>query len=118
LASNRGDNVDKVQLISLDVRNGHEEVVASDPEQEVDLDDTVFSPQTHRPAAGAQCSWTPQSDITCLERPGCYRSPDILASCVTAGLRDELCIARVASERRRFTNLALVWGLVCRRFKK
>lgn len=51
LASNHGANADLVRLISLDVRNGHEEVVASDPAQEVDLDETVFSPQTRRPAA-------------------------------------------------------------------
>jgi len=51
LASNHGESVDKVRLVSLDIRDGHEEVVASDPEQEVDLDETVFSPHTHRPTA-------------------------------------------------------------------
>ena len=51
LASNHGEQEDLVRLISLDIRNGHEEMVASDPLQQVDLDETVFSPQTRRPAA-------------------------------------------------------------------
>jgi dipeptidyl aminopeptidase/acylaminoacyl peptidase len=51
LASNHGETADLVRLISLDIRNGHEEVVASDPAQQVDLDETVFAPQTRRPAA-------------------------------------------------------------------
>lgn len=51
LASNRGDATDKVRLVSLDISDGHEQVIASDPAQEVDLEDTVFSPSTHLPAA-------------------------------------------------------------------
>ncbi len=64
LASNHGDSVDRVRLVALDIRDGHEDAVASDPEQEVDLDETVFSPRTHRPAAtvyegdtGARYAW-------------------------------------------------------------
>jgi dipeptidyl aminopeptidase/acylaminoacyl peptidase len=64
LTSNHGENADLIRLISLDIRNGHEEVVAADPAQQVDLDETVFSPQTRRPAAtvykgdaGAQYVW-------------------------------------------------------------
>jgi dipeptidyl aminopeptidase/acylaminoacyl peptidase len=68
LASNHGEKADLVRLISLDVRNGHEEVVASDPAQQVDLDETVFSPQTRRPAAtvykgdaGLRYAWSDRS---------------------------------------------------------
>ncbi len=78
LESNHGDDVDKVRLVSLDVRDGHEEVVASDPAQEVDLDETVFSPRTHRPAAtvyegdaGARYAWqdpSMQADFRRLQR--------------------------------------------------
>lgn len=77
LASNHGGNVDKIRLISLDIRDGHEERVASDPAQEVDLDETVFSPRTHRPAAtvydedaGARYAWrdrTMQADFRRLQ---------------------------------------------------
>lgn len=65
LASNRGESVDHVGLISLDVRDGGEQTVASDPAQQVDLADTVFSPRTHGPAAtvyegdtGARYAWS------------------------------------------------------------
>ena len=78
LASNRGENADKVRLVSLDTLDGHEEVVASDPEQEVDLEETVFSPLTHHPAAtvyeadaGARYAWrdpSMQADFRHLQR--------------------------------------------------
>ena len=76
LASNHGDNVDKVRLVSLDIRDGHEEVVASDPAQEVDLEETIFSPRTHRPAAtvyegdaGARYAWKDRKMQADFNRP-------------------------------------------------
>jgi dipeptidyl aminopeptidase/acylaminoacyl peptidase len=78
LASNHGEGVDLVRLISLDVRTGQEQDVASDPAQQVDLDTTVFSPSTHRPAAtvydgdaGVRYAWQDpgmQADFRRLQR--------------------------------------------------
>jgi hypothetical protein len=42
MASNHGQYADLIRLVSLDIRNGHEEVVAADPARQVDLDETVF----------------------------------------------------------------------------
>ncbi len=51
VSSNRGDAADLVRLVSVDLRDGHEQLIAADPAGEADLKDTVFSPLTHRPAA-------------------------------------------------------------------
>ena len=46
MASNKGSAVDLSQLVLLDVETGDEEVVESDPEEEVDFDTVYFAPDT------------------------------------------------------------------------
>ena len=46
MASNKGQVVDRSQLILLDTETGDEEVVDSDPHDEVDFDEPLFAPDT------------------------------------------------------------------------